>query len=118
MANAGIEAYSGLRNESLTVTGCVERDLLEIPPSELFVVFSQLDSPDDESLTRSVLEHYGFPRLTEKRRRYFIKVLKTWRANAKHPKKMHQGILACHPFQIDPPPFPGRRQWQAQVFSL
>jgi very-short-patch-repair endonuclease len=61
------------------------RDLLEIPPSELFLVLSRLCSsfPETEqnveALARAVLEHYGFSRLTGKRRRYFTKVLQVWR---------------------------------------
>jgi very-short-patch-repair endonuclease len=60
------------------------RDLLEIPPSELLLVLSRLcaSSPgvpqDDEALARAALEHYGFTRLTERRRRYFTKVLQVW----------------------------------------
>lgn len=62
-----------------------KRDLLEIPPSELFLVLSRhfSFSPDtsrrDEDLARTLLEHFGFSRLTEKRRRYVTKVLRAWR---------------------------------------
>lgn len=63
-----------------------QRDLLEIPPSELFLALRRLcpSPPDivqgDESLARNVLEHSGFSRLTERRRRYFTKVLQAWRS--------------------------------------
>lgn len=70
-----------------------QRDLLEIPPSELFLVLSRLCSSDivlgDGSLARSVLEHYGFGRLTGKRRKYFSKVLQAWRSKKEvrqHPE--------------------------------
>lgn len=62
-----------------------QRDLLEIPPSELFLVLSRIclgsssSACGGESLARAVLEHYEFSRLTEKRRRYFTKVLEVWR---------------------------------------
>ena len=50
------------------------RDLLEIPPSELFLVLDRLSRPgmkevqSDETLARELLAHYGFSRLTEVRR--------------------------------------------------
>jgi len=60
-----------------------QRDLLDIPPSELFLVLSRVCppgiAPDDQSLARLVLEYYGFSRLTERRRRYLGKVLQVWR---------------------------------------
>jgi very-short-patch-repair endonuclease len=58
------------------------RDLLEIPPSELLAVLRRLfpanpgAREDDETLLRSVLEHYGFSRLTRPRRDYLAKVLR------------------------------------------
>lgn len=58
------------------------RDLLEIPPSELLAVLGRLfpanpgAREDDETLLRSVLEHYGFSRLTRPRRDYLAKVLR------------------------------------------
>lgn len=70
-----------------------KRDLLEIPPSELFLVLSRLcaSSPgfmqNREYLARSVLEHYGFSRLTEKRRRYFTKVLQAWHLGKESPEQ-------------------------------
>jgi len=63
------------------------RDLLDIPPSELFLVLDRLlGSSDDrlhdeESLFRALLEHYGFSRrLTEFRRRQLAKILERYRA--------------------------------------
>ena len=58
------------------------RDLLEIPPSELLAVLQRLfpanpgAGEDDEALLRSVLEHYGFSRLTRPRRDYLVKVIR------------------------------------------
>lgn len=57
------------------------RDLLEIPPSELLAVlrrsFPAKTQPagDSEALSRALLEHYGFSRLTKSRREYLSKVL-------------------------------------------
>jgi very-short-patch-repair endonuclease len=57
------------------------RDLLEIPPSELLAVLDRLfptrpiANEDDETLLRSVLEYYGFSRLTRPRREYLLRVL-------------------------------------------
>ncbi len=62
-----------------------QRDLLEIPPSELFLVLDRLlgSSSDrlqsDEALFRALLEHYGFSRLTEVRRRHLVKILEGYR---------------------------------------
>jgi len=61
------------------------RDLLEIPPSELLAVLrrpprgSMQSANDDESLLRTLLEHYGFNRLTKPRREYLSKVLRLLR---------------------------------------
>lgn len=57
------------------------RDLLDIPPSELLAVLQRLfpanpGAGDDEALLRSVLEHYGFSRLTRPRRDYLVKVIR------------------------------------------
>ncbi len=58
-----------------------QRDLLEIPPSELMLVLDRLLGSsnnrlqDDEAIFRALLEHYGFSRLTETRRRHLMKVL-------------------------------------------
>ena len=57
------------------------RDLLEIPPSELLAVLRRLPHEgghsygDGESVSRVLLEHYGFSRLTKPRREYLSKVL-------------------------------------------
>jgi very-short-patch-repair endonuclease len=56
------------------------RDLLELPPSELLTVLRR--SPhggtrgDGEDLSRSLLEHYGFSRLTKPRKEYLSKVFR------------------------------------------
>jgi hypothetical protein len=58
------------------------RDLLEIPPSELLAVLRR--SPlkggqshgDGEAVARALLEHYGFSRLTKPRREYLLRVLR------------------------------------------
>lgn len=60
------------------------RDLLEIPPSELWVVLdrivaSQHGLSDDETLMRKLLDHYGFSRLTQKREAYLNNVLRAYR---------------------------------------
>ena len=61
------------------------RDLSEIPPSELFLVLDHLvgqsdDSPQsEETLFRALLEHYGFSRLTEVRKRHLAKILEAYR---------------------------------------
>lgn len=61
------------------------RDILEIPASELFLVLDRLlgpsnDSPpSDEALLRALLEHYGFSRLTEVRKRHLAKILQAYR---------------------------------------
>ncbi len=58
------------------------RDLLEIPPSELLAVLrrsahgSTQPVGDGEALFRTLLEHYGFSRLTKPRREYLSKVLR------------------------------------------
>jgi hypothetical protein len=59
-----------------------QRDLLEIPPSELFAILSRRScagSSNDEELLRHVLDHYGFAKLTNKRRAYLERVLLAWR---------------------------------------
>jgi very-short-patch-repair endonuclease len=61
------------------------RDLLEIPPSELFLALDRLLGPsndplqDDEACCRALLEHYGFSRLTDVRRRHLAKILEGYR---------------------------------------
>lgn len=61
------------------------RDLLEIPPSELFLVLDRVSRPQggevqsDDTLARKLLEFYGFSRLTEVRRRHLGKILKVYR---------------------------------------
>jgi very-short-patch-repair endonuclease len=61
------------------------RDLLEIPPSELFLVLDRLHGSssdrlqDEEALFRALLEHYGFSRLTEVRRRHLARILDGYR---------------------------------------
>lgn len=61
------------------------RDLLEIPPSELLAVprrFSQHCHQlqiDGDAASRALLEHYGFSRLTKPRREYLDRVLQLWR---------------------------------------
>lgn len=63
-----------------------ERDLTEIPASELFLVLDRLKSKgtqgDDETLMRGVLLHYGFSRLTEARRRHLERVISVWKHRA------------------------------------
>jgi len=62
-----------------------KRDILEIPPSELFLVLDRLlgpsnDSrPSDEALFRALLKHYEFSRLTEVRKRHLAKILEAYR---------------------------------------
>jgi hypothetical protein len=57
------------------------RELSEIPPSELFMVLDRIQSSsttllqDDKPLARSLLEHYGFTRLTEVRRKHRTRIL-------------------------------------------
>lgn len=57
------------------------RDLLEIPPSELLLVLDRIGAStggavqDDQTLARSLLEHYGFSRLTEVRRKHLARIL-------------------------------------------
>jgi very-short-patch-repair endonuclease len=65
-----------------------QRDLLEIPPSELFMILDRIvasspRSEDDESLMRRLLDHYGFSRLTQNRQRHLHKVLHAYRCRAK-----------------------------------
>jgi very-short-patch-repair endonuclease len=61
------------------------RDLLEIPPSELFLVLDRLLVSsndllqDEEACCRALLKHYGFSRLTEGRRRHLSKILDGYR---------------------------------------
>jgi very-short-patch-repair endonuclease len=65
------------------------RDLLEIPPSELLAVLRSLRrstqpmNEDEEPLLRSLLDHYGFSRLTKPRREYLSKVLRLHREQGK-----------------------------------
>ncbi len=64
------------------------RELHEIPPSELCLVFERLAgsagsaTQDGEFLSRAVLEQYGYSRLTEKRRAYLAKVLERWHSKS------------------------------------
>jgi very-short-patch-repair endonuclease len=57
------------------------RDLLEIPASELLLVLNHIQASstiavqDDETLARSLLQHYGFTRLTEARRKHLARML-------------------------------------------
>lgn len=59
-----------------------QRDLLEIPPSELLMLLDRVGTgisgrPQDfDSFCRTVLDHYGFKRLTVARRKYLDKL---WR---------------------------------------
>lgn len=61
------------------------RDLLEIPPSELFLALDRLLASsrelaeDEEALARALLKHYGFSRLTHPRRRYLARIFKHYR---------------------------------------
>ncbi|MGB7291006.1 MAG: AAA domain-containing protein [Thermodesulfobacteriota bacterium] len=61
------------------------RDLLEIPPSELLLVLDRIqasstsDVQDDEILVRCLLQHYGFTRLTEVRRKHLARILDFYR---------------------------------------
>jgi very-short-patch-repair endonuclease len=60
------------------------RDLLDIPPSELLAVLRRSPSAgatlvdDSEALSRTLLAHYGFSRLTRSRREYLSKVLRVF----------------------------------------
>ncbi|MCJ7587786.1 MAG: AAA domain-containing protein [Candidatus Aminicenantes bacterium] len=57
------------------------RDLLEIPPPELFLVLDRIRASstsavqDDDTLARALLGHYGFTRLTEVRRKHLARIL-------------------------------------------
>ncbi|MFQ5792247.1 MAG: AAA domain-containing protein, partial [Acidobacteriota bacterium] len=57
------------------------RDLLEIPPSELLLLLDRIRASsasavlDDETLARALLDHYGFTRLTEVRRKHLARIL-------------------------------------------
>lgn len=66
-----------------------QRDLIDIPPSELFRVLDSVKTSahvaaNDEVLARSILDYYGFSRLTKVRRRHLAKVLGAYRQ--KHPE--------------------------------
>ena len=62
-----------------------QRDLQEIPPSELFVVLDRIcaSNPvaqqDGGALTRALLDHYGFTRYTEVRRKHLVRILELYR---------------------------------------
>ncbi len=60
-----------------------QRDLLDIPPSELILVLDRISTrtgvQSDETLARELLAHYGFSRLTQVRRRYIEKVIEVYR---------------------------------------
>jgi very-short-patch-repair endonuclease len=57
------------------------RDLLEIPPSELFLALDRICASftgimqDDKTLARALLDHYAFTRLTEVRRKHLTRIL-------------------------------------------
>jgi hypothetical protein len=57
------------------------RDLSEIPPSELLLVLDRIQASstnamqEDETLARSLLDHYGFTQLTKSRRKHLAKIL-------------------------------------------
>ena len=60
-------------------------EVREIPPSELLLVFDRINSSslmplqNGEAESRALLDHYGFTRLTEVRRRYLSKILGIYR---------------------------------------
>jgi very-short-patch-repair endonuclease len=68
------------------------RDLLEIPPSELFLVLDRVYASsasvvqDDETLARALLDHYGFNRLTEVRRKHLARILNVHRRQSEESK--------------------------------
>ncbi|ROR02920.1 AAA domain-containing protein [Desulfosoma caldarium] len=74
-----------------------QRDLLEIPPSELFLVLDRIQTsltdpaPDDEALARALLRHYGFTRLTEGRRKHLTRILESHR---RRHQKLKTGVTA------------------------
>jgi len=59
-----------------------QRDLMEIPPSELFLVFDSIINSqsdllyDNDSLFRAILNYYGFSRLTDVRKKHLEKIRK------------------------------------------
>lgn len=61
------------------------RQLMEIPPSELLLMLDRLSGSalgtvqSEENLMRALLEHYGFPRLTETRKSYLARILEGYR---------------------------------------
>jgi hypothetical protein len=61
------------------------RDLLEIPPSELFLILDRFSGSsadtvqNDQVLSRALLEHYKFSRLTEVRKEHLAKILDSYR---------------------------------------
>jgi len=62
------------------------RDLLDIPPSELLIVIDRMWPSlttsmvrDDDELARALLEHYGFKRLTQGRRKHIMRILAVYR---------------------------------------
>lgn len=69
-----------------------QRDLLEIPPSEVFLVLDRIQTSftstvhDDEALARALLEHYGFTRLTELRRKHITKILDVYHRQQRESK--------------------------------
>jgi len=63
------------------------RDLLEIPPSELIAVLARKTprisaAANDEELFRILLKEYGFQRLTQQRREYLSKIVRLFREQA------------------------------------
>lgn len=74
------------------------RDILEIPPSELHMLLNRIDplsaqSADSESVFRSVLDHFGYTRLTAIRRKYLNQVM----------RRRRSGFLASDPPQAVAP---------------
>jgi very-short-patch-repair endonuclease len=67
-----------------------QRDLLEIPPSELLLVLDRIQTSstvhDDEALARALLKHYGFTRLTELRRKHVTMILDVYRRQRRESK--------------------------------
>jgi hypothetical protein len=65
-----------------------KRDLLEIPPSELWFVLTILHQQaheyirNDDVLAKELLEHYGFRKLTRRRKEYLERVLRNYRSRA------------------------------------
>jgi very-short-patch-repair endonuclease len=62
-----------------------QRDLIEIPPSELLLVLDRIQTSysgiiyDVETLARALLQHYGFTRLTQARKKHIARILEVYR---------------------------------------